>query len=68
MPFLVTLAVFIVTLFINLLPYYVAYLIISPNGFMGIVGVFVLGSIIVSLTIWGSVLVFAAIVKVFERN
>lgn len=68
MQFLVMLIMFGAMLFLNLLPYYVAYLIISPDGFMGIVGVFVLGSIIVPITVWASVLIFAAIAKVFERN
>lgn len=35
---------------LGLLPYYVAYLIIEPHSFFGIVGVFFLGSIIVPLS------------------
>lgn len=68
MQVLVMLIMFAAMLLLNLLPYYVAYLIISPDGFIGVVGVFILGSIIVPLTVWASILIFAAIAKVFERN
>lgn len=36
---------------LNLLPYYIAYVLISPESFMGIVGVFIVGSVIIPLTI-----------------
>ena len=34
-----------------LAPYYVAYNIIEPEGFLGVVGVFFLGSVIVPITL-----------------
>lgn len=34
-----------------LAPYYIAYHIIDPEGFLGIVGVFLLGSVIVPITL-----------------
>jgi hypothetical protein len=43
---------FIVHILLVLAPYYVAYLILEPHSFLGIVGVFLLGSIIVPLSIF----------------
>ncbi|WP_312080557.1 hypothetical protein [Acinetobacter schindleri] len=42
---------FIIYVLLVLAPYYVAYLIIEPHSFLGVVGVFLLGSVIVPLTI-----------------
>ena len=43
---------FIVHILLVLAPYYVAYLILEPHSFLGMVGVFLLGSVIVPLSIF----------------
>lgn len=40
---------FVLNFFVTLFPFYLAYLIIEPRSFMGIVGVFFLGLVIVPL-------------------
>lgn len=47
------LVVIVLNILATLFPYYIAYLLIKPEGFMGIVGVFILGSIIVPLALLG---------------
>lgn len=47
--YLITIGLYI---FFCLLPYYIAYSIIEPESFFGVVGVFILGSVIVPLAIW----------------
>ncbi|AXY61499.1 hypothetical protein CDG61_16735 [Acinetobacter sp. WCHAc010052] len=49
-----------------LLPYYIAYSIIEPRSFWGMVGVFIFGSVIVPLSIWAIGLIVAAIGLSFE--
>ena len=49
---------------LGLAPYYVAYLIIEPNSFLGIVGVFVLGSIIVPMTLFLASIIIASISRI----
>jgi len=43
--------VLILSIFLILTPYYIAYLIIEPNSFFGVIGVFFLGSIVVPISI-----------------
>lgn len=45
----------------SLLPYYIAYSFIEPESFFGVVGVFILGSVIVPLVIWGITLIVGTI-------
>ena len=45
------LIMFFLWLMAALAPYYVAYNIIEPEGFLGVVGVFFLGSVIVPITL-----------------
>ena len=52
---------FIVHILLVLAPYYVAYLILEPHSFLGIVGVFLLGSVIVPLSIFVAGLCVATI-------
>lgn len=52
---------FIIYVLLALAPYYVAYLIIEPHSFLGVVGVFLLGSVIVPLTIMLASLCMVAI-------
>lgn len=52
---------FVVHILLVLTPYYVAYLIIEPHSFLGVVGVFLLGSVIVPLSIFLAGLCVAAI-------
>lgn len=52
---------FIIYVLLALAPYYVAYLIIEPHSFFGVVGVFLLGSVIVPLTIMLASLCMVAI-------
>lgn len=56
--YLITVGLYI---FFCLLPYYIAYSIIEPESFFGVVGVFFLGSVIVPLVIWGIALFVGAI-------
>ncbi len=49
--FVIILIVGSIVIGLNLLPYYIAYVLIAPESFMGIVGVFIVGSIIIPLTI-----------------
>lgn len=44
-----------------LFPYYLAYSIIEPKSFFGVLGVFIFGSVIVPLSIWGVGLIVGAI-------
>lgn len=55
---------FIVHILLVLAPYYVAYLILEPHSFLGVVGVFLLGSIIVPLSIFLAGLCVATIAGV----
>ena len=48
--YLVTISLYISFI---LLPYYIAYSFIEPRSFLGVVGVFIFGSVIVPLVIWG---------------
>ncbi|MDY6536600.1 hypothetical protein SKM62_06610 [Acinetobacter faecalis] len=50
-----------------LLPYYVAYSIIEPHSFLGVVGVLILGSVIVPLTLGLAFLVFGSFFVAFEK-
>lgn len=50
-----------------LLPYYIAYCIIEPHSFLGVIGVIILGSIIVPLTIGFAFLVFGSFFAAFEK-
>ncbi len=63
MNIILGLAIYAFIIFLNLLPYYIAYLIIRPSSFLGVVGVFVLGSIIVPLTAWVSMFIRTAVVR-----
>lgn len=64
----VHLAVYIlIYLGLALLPYYIAYSIIEPSSFGGVVGVFILGSIIVPLTIGVAVLTMGGLFSAFEK-
>lgn len=56
--YLVTIGLY---LFFSLLPYYIAYSIIEPQSFFGVVGVFIFGSVIVPLVIWGITIIVGAI-------
>ncbi|KZX37112.1 hypothetical protein J7554_02840 [Wohlfahrtiimonas chitiniclastica] len=64
---LLAIALIGVIISINLLPYYLAYLLIDPSGFMGMVGVFILGSIIIPMTYSVSIIIFSMIAKAFGR-
>jgi len=57
----------VIYLSLLLLPYYVAYSIIEPHSFFGVVGVFILGSVIVPLTLGFAFLVFGSIFVAFEE-
>lgn len=62
------LAVYIsIYLGLALLPYYIAYSIIEPSSFGGVVGVFILGSIIVPLTIGVAVLTMGGLFAAFDK-
>ena len=56
--YLVTISLYISFI---LLPYYIAYSFIEPRSFLGVVGVFIFGSVIVPLVIWGVVLVISGL-------
>ena len=62
----------IIALVINftaiLLPYYIAYVWINPQSFMGVVGVFVLGSILAPLAYLAVGLIFAPIITLFKNS
>lgn len=50
-----------------LLPYYIAYSIIEPTSFAGVIGVFFLGSIIVPLTLGIAFLTMGGLVAAFDK-
>ena len=50
MQFVLTIVGLVLYFVFTLLPYYVAYKIIEPESFIGTVGVFVLGSVVVPVT------------------
>lgn len=54
-------AFFIIYTLLGLAPYYVAYLIIEPQSFLGVIGVFFLGSVIVPITLFFAGLILASI-------
>ncbi|GGZ97278.1 hypothetical protein GCM10007162_11790 [Ignatzschineria ureiclastica] len=55
--------IFILNIAVILLPFYVAYLIISPTSFMGSVAVFFLGLVIVPLGLAAVALIRAAFTR-----
>ena len=57
----------VIYLSLLLLPYYVAYSIIEPHSFFGVVGVFILGSVIVPLTLGFAFLVFGSFFVAFDK-
>lgn len=65
--FLYLAAYIVIYLSLLLLPYYVAYSIIEPHSFLGVVGVFILGSVIVPLTLGLAFLVFGSFFVAFDK-
>lgn len=65
--FLYIAAYIVIYLSLLLLPYYVAYSIIEPHSFLGVVGVFILGSVIVPLTLGLAFLVFGSFFVAFDK-
>ena len=65
--FLYIAAYIVIYLSLLLLPYYVAYSIIEPHSFLGVVGVFVLGSVIVPLTLGLAFLIFGSFFVAFDK-
>ncbi|WP_298147002.1 hypothetical protein [uncultured Acinetobacter sp.] len=69
MPYMLSLMYILIMLgvylFLLLLPYYIAYSLIEPSSFLGVVGVFVLGSIVVPLTIGTAFLFLGGIGGIF---
>lgn len=65
--FLYLAAYIAIYLSLMLLPYYVAYSIIEPHSFLGVVGVFILGSVIVPLTLWLAFLVFGSFFVAYDK-
>ena len=61
MAIILYIVTFIIYILLGLAPYYVAYLLIEPHSFLGIIGVFLLGSVIVPLTIMLAGISIAAI-------
>lgn len=54
-------------LFLLLLPYYIAYSLIDPSSFLGVIGVFVLGSVIVPLSLWVVFLTLGGFYAIFDK-
>ncbi|WP_257227331.1 hypothetical protein [Acinetobacter sp. YH12063] len=65
--FLYLAAYIVIYVSLLLLPYYVAYSIIEPHSFLGVVGVFILGSVIVPLTLGVAFLVFGSFFVAFDK-
>lgn len=66
---LIFLAIYIISYFLLILaPYYISYLIIEPNSFFGVVGVFILGSIIIPLTIMLATIIVSFFAKILGRS
>lgn len=59
MPFILGFLIWLIYVVLGLLPYYIAYLMIDPTSFLGVFGVFVVGSLIVPLSLAIARLLFA---------